>query len=232
MPGRQSQTVEDDVVVVAVVVDVVALVVDPPQAAASVAVAANATTPATLGTRCMSSSVRSGRHHGRARTPDMQQGCLTGTVASMEPADAPERLGDLLALARRAWVQQMRDGLRRRGFDDYRRPDALVFRLLRSGPVPVGRLGTVLDTTRQAGRKVVDGLEKRGYATTAPDPLDARRTNVILTPRGERYAAAVVAVVEELNRELVARVDPDDLEATRVVLLAIIGGGVGPEDAR
>ncbi len=142
----------------------------------------------------------------------------------MEIEVTPERLGDLLALARRAWVRQMGEGLHRRGFDDYRRSDALVFRVLRRGPLPVGRLGAALGTTRQAARKVVDGLEQRGYVTTGPDRRDARRTNVVLTESGERYADAVMDVVEELNRDLAERVDPEALESARVVLRAVIGG--------
>ncbi len=145
----------------------------------------------------------------------------------METSDGPVLLGDLLALARRAWVARMGEGLRRRGFDDYRRSDALVVRVLRRGPLPVGRLGAALGTTRQAGRKVVDGLERRGYASTVPDPADARRTNVVLTDRGARYAEAVVEVLGELNDDLAARVDPDDLESTRTVLRAVVSEGVG-----
>jgi DNA-binding MarR family transcriptional regulator len=150
----------------------------------------------------------------------------------MEPEAAPELLGDLLALARGAWVRQMGEALRHRGYDGYRRSDALVFRVLRRGPLPLGRVGAVLGTTRQAGRKVVDGLEQRGYATTAPDPRDARRTTVNLTARGERYAVAVVEVVEELNHDLAARLDPDDLESARIVLRAVVAGGGGTDRAR
>ena len=38
--------------------------------------------------------------------------------------------------------------------------------MLWQGPLPVGRLGAGLGVTRQAARKVADGLEQRGYATT------------------------------------------------------------------
>ncbi len=144
----------------------------------------------------------------------------------MEPTDT-DKLGDLLALARRSWIRQMADGLAGRGYDDYRRSDALVFRVLQRGPLAVGRLGAVLGTTRQAGRKVVDGIEQRGYATTERDGRDARQTNVVLTPLGERYAAAVVEVIEALHRDLGERVASDDLEAARTVLRAVIAGGEG-----
>jgi DNA-binding MarR family transcriptional regulator len=147
----------------------------------------------------------------------------------VEPTDSPELLGDLLAQTRRAWIAQMAAGLSRRGFEDYRRSDALVFRVLRRGPLPVGRLATLLGTSRQAGRKVVDGLEQRGYATTGRDGGDARRTTVALTPLGERYASAVVEVIDELHRGLAAQVRPDELESARTVLRTVIAGGGGPD---
>ncbi len=151
-----------------------------------------------------------------------------------EPPEWPDLLGDLLALARLAWIGQMAEGLRRRGFDDYRRSDALVFRALRRGPLPVGRLGALLGTTRQAGRKVVDGLEQRGYATTGQDATDARRTNVTLTPPGERYAAAVVEVIDELHRRLGSQVTDQEMASARTVLRAVVaeGRGVGPGRGR
>jgi hypothetical protein len=49
--------------------------------------------------------------------------------------------------------------------------------------------------TRQAARKVADGLQRRGYITTARDTRDTRQVNVILTPAGHDYAKAVTAVI-------------------------------------
>jgi DNA-binding MarR family transcriptional regulator len=114
------------------------------------------------------------------------------------------------------------------GFVDYRRSDALVFRVLDRGPLPVGALGAALGTSRQAARKVVAGLEERGLAVTQRDRGDRRRTNVLLTPAGVRYAAAVVQVVEELNAALVGRVPPADLATTRAVLRLVIDDGADP----
>jgi len=119
-----------------------------------------------------------------------------------ESRPAPELFGDALALARGAWIRQMAARLTRCGFDDYRRSDAAVFRLLLAGPVPVGRLGNSLGVTRQAARKVADGLATRGLATTERDLLDGRRLNVVLSAAGESYGRAVVRVVRELNAAL------------------------------
>lgn len=133
----------------------------------------------------------------------------------------PYRFGDLLALARQSWVAQMASGLDELGYPDYRRSDAAVMRLLQRGPLSIGRLGEALGVTRQAARKVADGLERRGLALTARDEQDSRQVNIVLTSEGEAYARAVVAVIDRLNEELRQRVDPDQLMAADAVLRAV-----------
>jgi len=148
-----------------------------------------------------------------------------------EKSSPPYLFGDLLALARQSWVRAMAAALAARGFADYRRSDAAALRMLARGPTAVGRLGALLGVTRQAARKVVAGLEQRGYARLERDKRDSRRLNVVLTAAGEAYARAVVAVVEELNRDLCGRVDPDQLVAADTVLRAAIAGADARERA-
>ncbi|MGO8957513.1 MAG: MarR family winged helix-turn-helix transcriptional regulator [Streptosporangiaceae bacterium] len=130
----------------------------------------------------------------------------------------PYRFGDLLALARQSWIRRMASELADRGFTDYRITDAAVMRQLRRGPVPVGQLGADLGVTRQAARKVVRGLQERGYANTEPDADDARKLNVILTAAGRAYASAITEVIARLNRALAAKVTPEQLAAADTVL--------------
>jgi DNA-binding MarR family transcriptional regulator len=134
----------------------------------------------------------------------------------------PYLFGDLLALARLSWVRQMADRLSQLGYADYRRSDAIALRMLRRGPVAVGRLGTELGVTRQAARKVIDGLEQRDYVRTERDAHDSRVLNVILTPVGVGYARAVIQVIHDLNREFCERADPAQLAAADAVLRVMI----------
>jgi DNA-binding MarR family transcriptional regulator len=134
----------------------------------------------------------------------------------------PYRFGDLLALARQSWVHRMAAELEARGFADYRPSDAATLRRLRRGPASVGELGVHLGVTRQAARKVMRGLEERGYASTRGDADDARKLNGILTPAGRAYAEAIIEVIAGLNRAVAARVAPDQLAATDAVLRASI----------
>lgn len=134
----------------------------------------------------------------------------------------PYLFGDLLALARLSWVRQMADRLGQLGYADYRRSDAITLRMLSRGPVTVGRLGTELGVTRQAARKVIDGLEQRDYVRTERDAHDSRVLNVILTPVGVGYARAVIQVIHDLNREFCERADPAQLSAADAVLRVMI----------
>lgn len=138
------------------------------------------------------------------------------------PPPHPPRLGDQLARARAAWVRRMRDELARRGFDDYRRSDTGMLRSLVDAPRSIGVLAGILGVSRQAVRKFADGLERRGYVTVVHDETDARRLRVVLTPRGERYAGAVVDVVALLDGEIVRRTDPAQLQAALAVLQSVI----------
>jgi len=135
---------------------------------------------------------------------------------------ATYRFGDLLALTRQSWLGQMTSRLERVGYTDYRRTDAAAMRMLWRGPLPVGQIGAGLGVTRQAARKVADGLEQRGYATTERDSRDTRQLNVIITQAGRDYTRAITAVITELNREVAARVSPAELAAADTVLRAAL----------
>jgi len=135
---------------------------------------------------------------------------------------ATYRFGDLVALARLSWVGEVTSRLEGLGYAGFRRGDVAVMRVLWQGPLPVGRLGAVLGVTRQAARKIADALERRGYATTERDSRDTRQLNVTLTPVGRGYALAVIAVTEELNREVAGRVSPAQLAAADTVLRAAL----------
>ncbi|MGC1418524.1 MAG: MarR family transcriptional regulator [Acidimicrobiales bacterium] len=135
--------------------------------------------------------------------------------------DEPSLFGDLLALARLRWVREMARRLEGQGFDDYRRSDAIALRWLVRGPMPLGELASTLDVTRQASRKVVDGLVSRGYALVERDRHDARRLNVQLTELGALYARAVIDTIEELNAQLDRRTDPYDMAVVKSVLRSV-----------
>jgi DNA-binding MarR family transcriptional regulator len=137
-------------------------------------------------------------------------------------SNAPYPFGDLLALTRQSWVNEMERRLAARGYLGYRRSDAGALRMLYRDPLAIGELGNRLGVTRQAARKVADALEQRGYAVTARDQRDARQLNVTLTAQGHEYARAIAIVIRELNIEVARRVDAAQLAAADSVLRAAL----------
>jgi DNA-binding MarR family transcriptional regulator len=151
--------------------------------------------------------------------------CLPVTPDATQPHPQPhpqsQRFGDLLALARLSWIRQIRAHLDEAGFAGYRRSDSGVLGLLAQRPLAIGQLGEALGITRQAARQLADGVVERGYASFSADPADARRTLVVLTPAGARYARAAGEAQRALNDDVRGRVSAADLAAATRVLRAV-----------
>jgi DNA-binding MarR family transcriptional regulator len=136
-------------------------------------------------------------------------------------ASPPYRFGSLLAVARRSWIEQVRERMQEAGFPGYRRTDAGILALLLRRPLAIGQLGEALGTSRQAARQLADGLVERGYATFGTDQADARRTLVVLTPSGKAYGRAIWTAQDALNETVRNRVSEADLAAADAVLRAV-----------
>jgi DNA-binding MarR family transcriptional regulator len=136
-------------------------------------------------------------------------------------ANPPYRFGNLLALARRSWIEQVGERMQEAGFPGYRRTDARVLALLLQRPLAIGELGAALRISRQAARQLADGLVERGYASFGTDQADARRTLVVLTARGKAYGRAIWVAQDALNDAVRSRVSQADLAAADAVLRAV-----------
>jgi DNA-binding MarR family transcriptional regulator len=145
---------------------------------------------------------------------------------------APYPFGDLLALARQSWIAELTRRLDTRGYPGYRRSDSAALRMLFVSPLAVGQLGARLGVSRQAARKVADGLQRRGYATAGRDQRDSRQVTITLTASGREYARAIVLAIRELNSEVARRADPAQLAAVDTVLRAALFDDGARERAR
>ena len=88
-------------------------------------------------------------------------------------------------------------------------------------PLAIGQLGEAMGISRQAARQMADGLVERGYATFGTDDADARRTLVVLTPRGKAYGRAIWRAQDALNETVRSRVSEADLAVADAVLRAV-----------
>jgi hypothetical protein len=67
----------------------------------------------------------------------------------------------------------------------------------------------------------VDILVNQGYLERGPDPDDRRRVALKLTERGEQVVEASVRAVDEVDRQLLQRVAPEQVVAMRAALIAL-----------
>jgi MarR family transcriptional regulator, lower aerobic nicotinate degradation pathway regulator len=95
---------------------------------------------------------------------------------------------------------------------------AALARLAELGPSSQNRLGRLTAMDAATIKGVIDRLNARGFTRTRPDPSDARRLLVELTPPG----ADVYARGEPLARDITAQTLAPLDEAERATLVALL----------
>jgi DNA-binding MarR family transcriptional regulator len=95
---------------------------------------------------------------------------------------------------------------------------AVLAKLLERGPCSQNMLGrqTAMDAATIKG--VVDRLTKRGLTQTHPDPDDARRLIVVLTPDGRKLAQETIPRAEMITEDTLAPLS----RAERSTLLTLL----------
>jgi DNA-binding MarR family transcriptional regulator len=78
-----------------------------------------------------------------------------------------------------------------------------------------------LGVSRQAASQLIDVLVLRGYLGRQVNRDDRRRLDIELTERGRAAAAVVRAAVEQIDRQLTARLSPAELAGLRAGLAAL-----------
>lgn len=169
------------------------------------------------------------------QTPDE----TTNTTTPIAPTE-PVSLRQLLARAGRVYDMTIAAALEAAELDDLPMRGVSILRRIDDGGVPTP-LSNVLREgriSRQHGTQLIDTLVERGYIVRETDPEDRRRMRVALTERGQAAVDAVRTAVDGLNTSLGEKVTPEQLEASRTVLSALIelapegsgdGWGPGPE---
>jgi DNA-binding MarR family transcriptional regulator len=133
-------------------------------------------------------------------------------------------LGILLALGYQRFVEQLRDHLAGRGYDDLGRSDGFVLRGLDRAPMTTSQLAALLHISKQGAAQIVNDMQRRGYVEGRPDPADGRARLLHLAPRGQRALAEARAFHRRYERELTDRVGSPAVTALRAALTTIAGG--------
>jgi DNA-binding MarR family transcriptional regulator len=133
-------------------------------------------------------------------------------------------LGILLALGYQSFVEQLRDHLASRGFDDLGRSDGFVLRGLDRTAMTTSQLAALLHISKQGAAQIVNDMQRRGYVEGRPDPADGRARLLHLAPRGRRALAEAGAFHRRYESDLAGRVGAPAVAALRAVLTTIAGG--------
>jgi DNA-binding MarR family transcriptional regulator len=137
----------------------------------------------------------------------------------------------LLRAARGAYGIAVREQLAAAGFDDLPVNGPYVLGGLVNRGGSAGDLIRQLGISKQAASQLIDTLVVRGYLERGEDPDDRRRTTLVASPRGRDAAAATLAGVQEIDRELAEMLTPESLEGLREGLIALIAIRERREDA-
>jgi len=89
----------------------------------------------------------------------------------------------------------------------------------RLSPTRLGR-GLMLSSAGVTSR--IDRLERRGLVRRLPDPDDRRGVIVELTDEGARLVDEAVAAVAESDRQLLARLDADEIAQLQALLKKLL----------
>src|SRR5262245_8803023 len=85
-----------------------------------------------------------------------------------------KRIGLLLRLPHRAFVERLHAGLVSAGFAELRPPHMVVFQYIKAEGMRLTDLADLAQITKQSMGYLVDYLEEHDYVERVPDPADGR----------------------------------------------------------
>ncbi|GAB2619115.1 MarR family transcriptional regulator [Paractinoplanes abujensis] len=109
------------------------------------------------------------------------------------------------------------------GFEDARPVHDFAMRAIAAGADTASELGRSLSITKQSAARTIAVLQERGWVTTGPDPRDARRKRLEVTPLGFEVMRTGEAIFDRLREEWAARIGPAELEKLEHHLTTLAG---------
>jgi DNA-binding MarR family transcriptional regulator len=109
-------------------------------------------------------------------------------------------------------VDEVHDELAKRGHEGVRPAHEFALRAVEAGADTASELGRRLSVTKQAAAQTIAALEEFGYVNREPDPGDARRKRVRVTPRGRELMTLGSALFDDVRSRWAVRIGPKQLD--------------------
>lgn len=106
----------------------------------------------------------------------------------------------LVNLVTASGAPRLRAAFAAAGLDGIRPAQSVVLVPLMAGGLHASDLAERLRVSRQAVAQAVAGLERHGYVSRVPDPVDARARIIELTPRGRQALRVMRSSAIELEK--------------------------------
>jgi MarR family transcriptional regulator, 2-MHQ and catechol-resistance regulon repressor len=95
--------------------------------------------------------------------------------------------------------------------------------LVRRGPLSLGALAAELYLDKSTTSRVVDALERKGYARRDPDPDDARGVRVSATAEGRKLHGRIEGNILREERAILESFPPDVRRSMTELLRRLVG---------
>ena len=141
----------------------------------------------------------------------------------MAPSQGAE-LALLLLGSFHSMTDQVIAELADRGHPGVRPVHEFALRAIDTGADTASELGRRLSVSKQAAAKTIAALQRLGYVEIEPDPTDAPRKRIQVTPRGHDMIAIGSALFDDLRDRWAAQIGAQQLN----VLQAHLGQLVTP----
>lgn len=143
------------------------------------------------------------------------------SIQSQDPTPPPARaitLGFLLRELYDVLQRQVYAALAEEGHADIREMHSPVLRHLPPGGARVADLARQSGLAKQSVAYIVQDLTDLGYVKVGPDPEDGRAKRVVLTSRGRRLTARLLALSDQAERVLSTRLGKEQVASLRSIL--------------
>jgi DNA-binding MarR family transcriptional regulator len=135
---------------------------------------------------------------------------------------AGDRLIYLVSIAQQALRARVNAGLKGAGLRLTLAQSAVLFLLLEKDRRMMSELGEVIGVDNSSITRLIDNLEKNGFAVRKTDPRNRRAIRIHITAAGKEEAGKARGIISSVNREIKTGFTDGELDAFRRVLRGIL----------